>query len=231
MNVCELDLEIGYPKASFDIVHTLRKLSCFAKLVGGDHASWVMPIVPRWSTSRNAQEEYTAAMAKIRHRLRQNRQFHLRVALCVPFHPQLSADLGLAANIELDKACPVSLAKEVPLGYATVLIGCYEERATAIILPDTKRISNLMVNLDAIRSNLVNFCRATGATEAFWENEEEEVVMTIWPLAISYPLGTTVEKNHLNGSQVMGIKQLVGNRVVGAAAVFEEQNERLSFIR
>lgn len=208
----ELNLEIGYTEATFDITKTLRELSSFATLVGGDHAQVVEPIVRHCSTDEQGELEYTLYIATLERRLC-NSSWHLRILLSFPFDEELIADLAQAYNISMDEARTYSNGKEVSLGYATAYIGCYEERATVLILPDTDRLGHVMMTSSVVRSHLVNFCHVTEAVEAFWENDEEEVVMTIWPKA-----ATTIEEEHTLGT-ITSNWQLAVNGVVRADAL------------
>lgn len=192
MAICELSLEIGYPKRSFDLVKIGRSLSSFAKLVGGDHAELVMPLVSHGSTYQNGKPIDRQALAKLKHRLLKG-SLHLRIAFYFPFHEELIEDLAQVYQISFDKAGLFSNGNNISLGYATALLSCYEERATLLILPDIDRFGHVMMTSLLVHSHLVNFCRETEAVEAFWENDEEEIVMTVWP---------TVQEDHADSAQV-----------------------------
>ncbi|MEM7533800.1 MAG: hypothetical protein AAF639_16570 [Chloroflexota bacterium] len=200
MDMHELDLEIGYPKLRFDMVQTLNKLSSFAKLIGGDHAAWVSPIVPNWSTLETKQIEENTVMAKIQDRLDQQRQFHLRIAFVMPLVPQLRSELTMNGysyynyNDILSDGILIEQNK-ITVGNATVYIGSYAERATVVILPDTHIVSHFMRHFTTIHSRLVEFCRETGASEAFWENDEEEIVQPIWPHPTASHISSTAKED------------------------------------
>lgn len=180
MDVCELNLEIGYREATFDLVKTLRELKYFATLVGGDHAQLVEPIIRPDLPDEQGELEYTLYIATLERKLL-NSSWHLRILLSFPFHEELIADLAQAYKIKEDEARTFSNGKEISLGYATAYIDCDEERATVLILPDVARLGHIMMTSSVVRSHLVNFCDVTGAVEAFWEDDEEEVQGTIWP--------------------------------------------------
>lgn len=216
MDLCELNLEIGYTEATFDIVKTLRELSSFATLVGGDHAQLVEPIVRHGSTDEQGELEYTLYIATLERKL-SNSSWHLRMLLSFPFDEELIADFAQAYNISVDEARTFSNGKEVSLGYATAYIGCYEERATVLILPDIDRLGHVMMTSSVVRSHLVNFCHVTEAVEAFWENDEEEVVMAIWPKP-----ATTIEEDDALGA-ITSNWHLAVNGVVSAGALMGEQ--------
>ena len=191
-------------------------MSSFATLVGGDHAQLVEPIVRHCSTDEQGELEYTLYIATLERKLC-NSSWHLRMLLSFPFHEELIADLAQAYNISVDEARTYSNGKEVSLGYATVYIGCYEERATVLILPDTDRLGHVMMTSSVVRSHLVNFCHVTEAVVAFWEHDEEEVVMTIWPKA-----ATTIEQEHTLGTMTSNW-QLAVNGVVSAGALIGDR--------
>ncbi len=180
MDVCELNLEIGYRETTFDLAKTLRELFSFATLVGGDHAPLVEPIIRHDSTDEQEELEYTLYIATLERQLL-NSSWHLRILLSFAFHEELITDLAQAYKISVDEARTFSNGKEISLGYATAYIDCDEERATVLILPDIARLGHLMMTSSVVRSHFVKFCCVTEPVEAFWQDDEEEVLMTIWP--------------------------------------------------
>ena len=157
-------LEINYETATFKLDRALRELSRFASLMSEECEG-----ARREGTDSTVPEHAVGAASRFNVRFR------------FPYEKELAKGLADAHNIPLSQVPRFFGGETLTFGEAGVYISSAEGETSIRLFPATRVISQLVLRSEVVQTQIAEFCRATGAVEAHWENWDEEVLCVIWP--------------------------------------------------